>query len=108
MRPAMGVFSSRVSYRAFSGPLLKHGRRLRPLSFPVKQTKGTKEKKDENIVTSVCACALTLTGCVSIDGTRTQLASKNEVEIRKGEETIYTIATTPCVSKNTCNLLINH
>ena len=42
----------------------------------------------------VCACALTLTGCVSIDGTRTQLASKNEIEIRKGEETIYTIATT--------------
>ena len=42
----------------------------------------------------VCACALTLTGCVSVDGTRAQLASKNENEIRKGEETIYTIATT--------------
>ena len=33
----------------------------------------------------VCACALTLTGCVSVDGTRAQLASKNEIEIRKGE-----------------------
>ena len=43
MRPVMGVFSSRVSYRAFSGPLLKHGRRLRPLSFPVNKTKGTEK-----------------------------------------------------------------
>jgi hypothetical protein len=41
----MGAFSSRVSRRAFSGPLLKHGRRLRPLSFPVNETKGTEEGK---------------------------------------------------------------
>ena len=48
MRLPMGAFSSRVSRRAFSGPLLKHGRRLRPLSFPVNKTKGT-EKRNEDI-----------------------------------------------------------
>ena len=41
----MGAFSSRVSYRAFSGPLLKHGRRLRPLSFSREQNQGHGEKE---------------------------------------------------------------
>ena len=37
----------------------------------------------------VCACALTLTGCVSVDGTRAQLSSKNENEIKKVFIKIY-------------------
>ena len=35
----MGAFSSCVSRMAFSGPLLVHGRRLRPLSFFVNMSK---------------------------------------------------------------------
>ena len=35
----MGAFSSCVSRMAFSGPLLVHGRRLRPLSFFVNMFK---------------------------------------------------------------------
>ena len=43
---------------------------------------------------AIGAIALGIVGCVSVDGTRAQLSSKNASEVKKGEETIYTIATT--------------
>ena len=65
MRLLMGAFSSRVSRRAFSGPLLKHGRRLRPSSFSVNSTKGT-EKKMKRLIIPIVAGVIMLTGCESI------------------------------------------
>lgn len=38
--------------------------------------------------------AMALAGCVSVEGTRAQLNSKNDAEIKKAENNIYTIATT--------------
>ena len=37
---------------------------------------------------------LAITGCVSIEQTREQLKSSNEAEVKKGEDTIYLVATT--------------
>ena len=50
MRLPMGAFSSRVSRRAFSGPLLKHGRRLRPPSFSRELNKGHGEKEMKTLL----------------------------------------------------------
>ena len=38
--------------------------------------------------------AMAISGCVSVEGTRAQIASKDAAEVKKAEETIYTIATT--------------
>ena len=46
------------------------------------------------IIASAIVGIVVTTGCVSIDSTRTQLNSKDISEVKKAEETIYTIATT--------------
>lgn len=43
---------------------------------------------------AVALIAMAITGCVSVEGTRTQLNSKDAAEVKKAEETIYAIATT--------------
>ena len=50
--------------------------------------------KKLQIGVAIGAIALGIVGCVSVDGTRAQLSSKDAAEVKKGEETIYTIATT--------------
>ena len=50
--------------------------------------------KNLQIGLAIIAIALGIEGCVSVDGTRAQLSSKDASEVKKGEETIYTIATT--------------
>lgn len=50
--------------------------------------------KTRQIGMAIGAIALGIAGCVSVDGTRAQLSSKNASEVKKGEETIFTIATT--------------
>ena len=48
----------------------------------------------KQVIVLIAIGAIFMSGCVSVDGTRAQLASKNASEVEKGEETIYTIATT--------------
>jgi hypothetical protein len=43
---------------------------------------------------AVALVAMAISGCVSVEGTRTQLNSKDAAEVKKAEETIYAIATT--------------
>lgn len=43
---------------------------------------------------AIAIAATAISGCVSVQGTRTQLSSKDAAEVKKAEETIYTIATT--------------
>lgn len=49
---------------------------------------------NRQMLTGILIGAVVISGCVSVDGTRAQLSSTNESDIKKGEETIYTIATT--------------
>lgn len=48
----------------------------------------------KQVIVSIAMGAMFMSGCVSVDGTRAQLSSKDASEVKKGEETIYTIATT--------------
>ena len=46
------------------------------------------------LMIAIAIVAMALAGCVSVESTRAQLNSKNDAEVQKAENNIYTIATT--------------